>query len=50
MGPMDQIAIPWGETVNFVARHIKLCDLLEKFNLARALSHLRGEKAESHIF
>ena len=32
------------ETVKFVARHTKLCDLLRIFNLARALSHVGSKK------
>ena len=45
-----RVSLGVSETVKFVARHTKLSDLLRIFNLARALSHLRGEKAENHIF
>ena len=38
------------ETVKFVARHTKLCDLLRIFNLASSLTHLRSEKVEKRIF
>ena len=37
------VSLGVSETVKFVARHIKLSDLLRIFNLARALSHLRGK-------
>jgi len=38
---MLSLGVP--ETVKFVARHTKPCDLLRIFNLGRALSHLGGK-------
>ena len=37
------------ETVKFVTRYTKHCDLLRIFNLARTLSYEDSERAENHI-